>query len=223
MAQLVDTAWSPSKTEHIVGTRTAAQLAQDTLFSVVQRELAKAHGADVARQDILNRTWELQQAIDAFVAEANKDRIIALEAELETVCAEGEQAEKDFLKAKNEELVVRNAEEKRIARYNAATKSFNNAKNADLGAFHTNKHIVRKLERIADAQTEVDAALADMNANPLAIPQAVQAKMDAEQRLNTLAARARGLRRELAALRGEPVDATGASAGHSATGLGGLQ
>jgi hypothetical protein len=200
-----------------------ANVANETLFSVAERELNRVPGNDEAKARIYGRLFSVKQEIDKFVAEASKDRIVELEAELAQVCEYGERAEQEFQSAKNKELVVRNAENKRIERYNAATKALSNLKDAPLPTFHTNKDVTRKLERIADAQAEVDAALQDMNANPLAIPTVVQAKIAAETKVNTLAAKARGLRHELSALKGEDAHSNTGQQHSFATGLGGLR
>jgi hypothetical protein len=211
--------WSPSSEETIVGKQKVTEDASEELIAVVRRELAKFPGNNnEAKQVIRQRALELTQLIEKFVAEGSKERIATIEAELAEVCADGERSEQEFQSLKNEELRVRNAENERIERYNRATKNLNNVTNDPLTTFHTNKDVKRKLERIADAQGEVDAAQADFAKHPLAIPTIVNAKIAAEVKMNTLAAKARSLRKELASLRCEDAHSTGQQ--RSGTGLG---
>ena len=219
MTQLADTSWSPSKTENIVGNREVANAARQSLAWIVSQRLALI--PEERHIEVMTLASKLDNLISKFEKDGVAERIAELEAELEQVNVDGEKAEEDFITASNNETAVRNAEAQRLNKYNAATRNLSNIKNEPLPTFHNNKHVIRKLERIADAQAEVDAALADMNAHPLAIPTAVQAKQQAETKVNTLAARARAIHRELAALRGESVDATGQQ--HSSVGLGGLR
>jgi exoribonuclease R len=141
----------------------------------------------------MQRTDALEKLIRKFEQESVVERVVALEAELDTVCVNGEKAERDFQSAKNKELSARNSEQRRIDRYNAATRNLNNAKNEPLGSFHTNKDVTRKLGRIANAQAEVESAMADMQAHPMAIPQVVNEKAAAEERVNTLAGKSQEL------------------------------
>jgi hypothetical protein len=210
--------WSPSSEENIVGKQKVTEDASEVLFGVVQRELAKFAGNKEAKQVIRQRAVELTQLIEKFVAEGVAERIPTLESALEQLCIDGEKAEQEFQSLKNEELRVRNAEAKRLERYNRATKNLDNVTNDPLTTFHTNKDAKRKLERIADAQGEVDAAQADFAKHPLAIPTIVAAKIAAETRMNTLAAKAKAIRKELASLRGEDAHNTGQQ--RSGTGLG---
>lgn len=212
MAQLVDTSWSPSKTEHIVGTQQqqVAPDASEVLFAVVQRELAKFPGNNSDQKQVIKqRTLELSQLLEEFAANGVAERIPALEAELEQVVADGKAAEAALLQAKDNELVVTNAEAKRLERYDRATRNLNNAKNEALPDFHTNADVKRKFARITEAQIEVEAALDDMNAHPLSVPSAVQAKNAAAASLDQLQQKVRALRRELAALKGEDTHTTG--------------
>jgi exoribonuclease R len=191
--------WSPSQA--------VANTARESLAWIVSNRLALV--PEDRHIEVMTLASQLDNLIAKFEKEGKAERIVALEAELAQVCEDGEKAEQEFVNAKNKELIVRNADNKRLERYNAATKALDKLKNEPLPTFHTNKHITRKIERIADAQAEIDAALADMSAHPLAIPTVVQAKQQAEYRVNELAARARGLRRELASLKGEDAHTTG--------------
>lgn len=199
--------WSPNDSQHVAGTREVSNATSPSFAWLVSQRLNKMpeqyHGEAIQKASVL----------DNFIAKCEKEgaaiRISELEAELEQINVDGEAAEAEFQKAKDRELIIRNAEEKRLTRYNNATRNLNNIKNEPLPTFHTNKHVTRKLERIANAQDELDAALADMNNNGYAIPNAVQVKITAETKLNTLAARARAIHRELSTLRGEDTHATG--------------
>ena len=200
-SQLVNTSWSPSKTEHIAGRRDAANASSHSLWPNVTTRLANI--PDKYHPKVIRLTGELENLLRGLEVEGKAIRIAELEAELEQVNNEGELAEAGLLTAKNEELRTRNAEAKRQARYDNATRNLNNVLSEPLPTFHKDSHVARKKQRIADARAEVDAAREDMENNGYAIPQIVQLKMSAEQRLNTLAASARAINKELSVLKGE--------------------
>ena len=147
-----------------------------------------------------------------LIADNTVQRIGQLQSELEQVCEQGRRQQQVFINAKNNEVMVRNEDLQRNNAHALASRELNNAVNATLPAFYSNRDAERKLERIAAAQVRLDAILADMNANPLAVPRAVNAKQQAELALSDLQARERSIRREIAALTGEQSHSVGTSA-----------
>lgn len=206
---------------NITDAQAVAQMSQETLFSVAERLLNKVPNNEEAKARIHGRLFSVKQEIDKFVAEASKDRIAELEAQLAQLCAEGEDAQDEYVEASNKETVVRKADAMRQNRYAAAARALANFKNTPLPEFHTNKHLLKRLDDISRAQAELDNALAELEANPNAIPTVVFIKKQAHLKVDALVAKVRAVRRELSALKGE--DAPQTASVDSDTGLGGMR
>jgi hypothetical protein len=220
MEQLTDTSWSPTKTEHIVGTRQAvANTARESLAWIVSKRLELI--PEDKHIEVMTLAAKLDNVIAKFEAEGKVIRIAELEAELTQLCEDGEKAKAEYVEASNNETTVRRADAMRQNRHSAAIRALSNLKNTPLPEFHTNKHLLKRLDAIATAQAELDDALADMVKHPNAIPGAVQAKRLAKLKVDSLIAKVRAVRRELASLKGEDAPQTAAS--DSGTGLGGLR
>lgn len=208
-----DEIWSPSQSN----VRRVAEIASESLVLVAERMLTNVAIEDVGR--LLGRVKAVEDEIKQFVYTANSERLIELESQLQAVCESGHKSEAVLIEAKEAELRVRNEDAQRINSHNAATRKLANATNAPLPNFYNNADVETKLQRIADASEEVKRAESELAQHPNAVPDAVQRVRGAEHTLNELIAREKVLRKEIAALCGEPVESTNGNATSRFNGL----
>lgn len=208
--------WSPSK--DII----KSQVAEAPKLTLTDCELVK--NLIKAPEDgtgtigsLLGKAKLLQDEMLAYMQRSQTSRIAELESNIVEASEQGRIAEQELAAANAGVMNARVGEANRENAYNAAMLALNTAKGSPLPRFYTNADVKAKDEAIARAQEAVEAALADMSANPLAIPQAIERQKNAQRKVMALAARVDEYRRELTALGGAKAQTTGYL--QSATGL----
>jgi len=171
----------------------------------LMRELLKCSNKDGEVSSILGVFKHFEDRAKKVIAENSMTRAAEFEAKLEQVCEEGRQAEWKLGKLRRDELEARRGVAQRENAYSKALGALGNAREASLGRFFTRKDAQAKQARIDAAQQALDAAIADMEAHPNEIPDAVFAVQDAERHVSALGARERELRQQIAALTGQPA------------------
>jgi hypothetical protein len=168
---------------------------------------------------LLGILQNVEGQILAYIEKGQTTRKAQLLGNIVVASEEGRIAEQELAVANAGVMNARIGDANRENAYNAAVMKLNTAKEMPLGRFYTDADTKAKDEAILLAQAEVDAALLDMQLHPLAIPQAIQRKQDAERKVQALASRVAAYRSELESLGGAKAQATGTTA--SATGLAG--
>jgi len=140
-----------------------------------------------------------------LIAANSSNRAAELEQELEKVCEQGRMAESKLARLRLDEFEARRGVQDRENAYNAALSALADARESALPRFHSRHDVQTRQTRIDAAQQALDAAIADMEAHPNEIPDAVFAVQDAERHVSALGARERELRQQIAALTGQPA------------------
>jgi len=171
----------------------------------LMRELLKCSNKDGEVSSILGVFKHFEDRAKELIAANSSNRAAELEQELEKVCEQGRMAESKLARLRLDEFEARRGVQDRENAYNAALSALADARESALPRFHSRHDVQTRQTRIDAAQQALDAAIADMEAHPNEIPDAVFAVQDAERHVSALGARERELRQQIAALTGQPA------------------